>query len=66
MNDAAFGGDPGQWPLPPAGTPHDLWLRAVAAGGQGRYAGALADLDLLRRQRNGGRLASLAWSTHAS
>ncbi|WP_370332007.1 hypothetical protein [Mycolicibacterium hippocampi] len=66
MNDAAFGGDPGQWPLPPASTPQELWLRAVAAGGQGHYAGALADLDLLRRQRTGGRLASLAWSTHAS
>ncbi|MFZ0833086.1 MAG: hypothetical protein WAM92_08390, partial [Mycobacterium sp.] len=35
---AAFGDDPGRWPLPAATTPRELWLRAVAAGGQGRYA----------------------------
>ncbi|CAA0127436.1 Uncharacterised protein [Mycolicibacterium vanbaalenii] len=66
MNDAAFGGDPGRWPLPPASTPQELWWRAVAAGGQGRYACAMTDLELLRRELSGGRLASLAWSTHAS
>ncbi|MFY9335224.1 MAG: hypothetical protein WAO90_04385, partial [Mycobacterium sp.] len=34
----AFGAEPGRWPLPPATDPDQLWLRAVAAGGQGRYA----------------------------
>jgi hypothetical protein len=36
LANAAFGDDPQRWPLPPASTPHELWLRAVAAGGQGR------------------------------
>ena len=62
----AFGDDPGRWPLPAATLPVDLWLRAVAAGGQGRYASALADLDLLHRGRPDGPLASLAGSTRAS
>ena len=44
LANAAFGDDPGRWPLPPASTPHELWLRAVAAGGQGRYGSAMADL----------------------
>ncbi|MEQ0669413.1 hypothetical protein ABLN86_00070, partial [Mycobacterium tuberculosis] len=26
---AAFGNQPGSWPLPTAITPHHLWLRAV-------------------------------------
>ncbi len=47
-------------------TTGDLWLRAVAAGGQGRYGAARADLDELLRQEPAGRLASLASSTHAS
>ncbi|MGV0794014.1 hypothetical protein [Mycolicibacterium sp. XJ1819] len=64
--DAAFGRDPGRWPLPAATTPHELWLRAVAAGGQGRYGSALADLALLRRGPCPGRLLSLAHSTRAS
>src|SRR5262245_4959047 len=65
LANAAFGDDPKLWPLPPASTPHDLWLRAVAAGGQGRYGSAMADLDgLCRLQR--GPLASLACSTRAS
>ncbi len=38
LADTAFGTDPGRWPLPSATTPHESWLRAVAAGGQGRYA----------------------------
>ena len=46
---AAFGDDPGRWPLPAATTPHERWLRAVAAGGQGRYGVALADLAALCR-----------------
>ncbi len=66
LTDAAFGPDPGRWPLPTAQTTSDLWLRAVAAGGQGRYGAARADLDALLRREPGGRLASLALSTHAS
>ncbi|MDZ4268949.1 MAG: hypothetical protein U1D00_25240 [Mycobacterium sp.] len=66
MDDVAFGGNPGQWPLPPAMTPEQLWLRAVAAGGQGRYNSALADLDRLHRLEAHGPLASLALSTRAS
>jgi hypothetical protein len=62
---AAFGNDPGRWPLPAAAGPHDRWLRAVAAGGQGRYGTALADLALLRREPCDA-LVSLACSTHAS
>lgn len=63
---AAFGSEPGVWPLPAASTPHELWLRAVAAGGQGRYACALADLDRLRRSRVPDALLSLGLSTRAS
>lgn len=66
LADAAFGDDPGRWPLPAAATPHELWLRAVAAGGQGRYASARADLARLRRTQPDGPLASLAHSTYAS
>jgi hypothetical protein len=64
--NAAFGDNPGCWPLPAADTPEQLWLRAVAAGGQGRYASAYADLARVRRAHRVGRLASLAHSTHAS
>jgi hypothetical protein len=63
--DAAFGADPGRWPLPAATTAHEHWLRAVAAGGQGRYSSALADLAVLCREADG-PLASLAYSTRAS
>lgn len=66
LTDAAFGADPGRWPLPPARSTGDLWLRAVAAGGQGRYGAARADLDELLRRQPAGRLASLAASTRAS
>ena len=65
LANAAFGDDPGRWPLPAATTPHQLWLRAVVAGGQGRYSSALADLAALRREPSG-PLVSLANSTHAS
>lgn len=61
---AAFGGEPGAWPLPAAATPRQHWLRAVAAGGQGRYASARADLAAMRGVP--GPLASLAHSTQAS
>jgi tetratricopeptide (TPR) repeat protein len=63
---AAFGDDPGRWPLPVATTPYDRWLRAVAAGGQGRYGSATAELAAVRRQARNGALASLAHSTIGS
>ena len=63
---AAFGDNPGCWPLPAANTPAQLWLRAVAAAGQGRYSSARADLAALRRRQPAGALASLSLSTEAS
>ncbi|HUH71263.1 MAG TPA: hypothetical protein VLZ05_21730 [Mycobacterium sp.] len=63
---AAFGNQPGSWPLPTATTPNELWLRAVAAGGQGRYGSAYRDLEVLRRSVPAGPLASLAHSTQGS
>jgi len=63
---AAFGDDPGHWLLPAANSTAELWLRAVAAGGQGRYSSARADLAALRRRESAGPLASLALSTEAS
>jgi hypothetical protein len=66
LANAAFGDEPQRWPLPPASTPDDLWLRAVAAGGQGRYGSAMADLDGVCRLQRGGALVSLALSTRAS
>lgn len=63
---AAFGNQPGRWPLPTASTPHQLWWRAVAAGGQGRYGSALGDLAALRRRVGAGPLASLAHSAQGS
>ena len=66
LANAAFGDDPSLWPLPPASTPHELWLRAVVAGGQGRYGSAMADLDGAWRLQHGGPLVSLAHSTRAS
>jgi hypothetical protein len=64
--NVAFGDDPGRWPLPEASSAEMRWLRAVAAGGQGRYAIAFTELAFLRRTQRAGRLASLAHSTHAS
>lgn len=66
MANAAFGDRPGAWPLPLATTPAQLWLRAVAAGGQGRYGAAQRDLAVLRRGVSSGRLASLGMSTQGS
>lgn len=63
---AAFGDHPDRWPLPAARSPEDLWLRAVAAGGQGRYAAARADLSTLIHAERAGRLRSLGLSTYAS
>jgi hypothetical protein len=62
----AFGNQPERWPLPSAATPRQLWLRAVGAGGQGRYGSARNDLATLLRSAPGDRLASLAHSTQAS
>ncbi|ULE33753.1 hypothetical protein [Mycobacterium sp. IDR2000157661] len=70
LANVAFGDDPGRWPLPAASSARELWLRAVAAGGQGRYASARADLARLCRTRGGAEpqasLVSLAHSTWAS
>ncbi len=66
LADVAFGDCPGRWPLPDATTPLELWQRAVATGGQGRYASATSDLDTLLRTPSLGSLASLAHSTRAS
>jgi len=63
---AAFGDDPGRWPLPAAADPRHRWLRAVAAGGQGRYATAAAELTEVLRGRPETALAALALSTRAS
>ncbi|MFL0179614.1 hypothetical protein [Mycobacterium sp. SMC-15] len=63
---AAFGDEPGRWPLPKATNPRQRWLRAVAAGGQGRYASAAADLAALLREAPAGPLVSLAYSTRGS
>lgn len=41
-------------------------MRAVAAGGQGRYAAARACLADLARTESAGPLRSLGWSTYAS
>ena len=62
----AFGDRAGRWPLPAAITPHQQWLRAVGAGGQGRYGAAYADLAALRGAAPSNRLSSLAHSAHAS
>lgn len=43
-----------------------MWLRAVAAGGQGHYGSAYHDLAQLRRSASAGRLVSLAHSTQGS
>lgn len=63
---AAFGDRPKTWPLPTATTPYQLWLRAVASGGQGRYGSAYRDLAVLRRSIPAGPLVSLAHSTQGS
>lgn len=43
-----------------------MWLRAVAAGGQGRYGSARADLGRLRQAVTAGPILSLAHSTQGS
>jgi hypothetical protein len=66
LQNAAFGKNPERWPLPPATSPHELWLRAVIAGGQGRYGSALTDLARIVGLQHGGSVVSLAHSTRAS
>lgn len=67
LQSAAFGANPGLWPLPSAGDPTSTWLRAIALGGQGRYALGRAELDSLENTLPAGRiLLSLAGSTRAS
>lgn len=66
LADAAFGAAPGCWPLPAATTARERWLRAVAAGGQGRYGCALAELAEIQRAGSAGSVTSLAYSTRAS
>lgn len=66
LANSAFGPTPGRWPLPAAASPQDLWWRAVAAGGQGRYGSAMADLDDLCRIQRASPLVSLAYSTRGS
>ena len=61
---AAFGNQPQSWPLPTATTPNQLWLRAVASGGQGRYGSAYRDLAVLRRSGSR-RPVGLAGPQHA-
>ena len=63
---AAFGEEPGRWPLPTPASDDELWLCAVAEGGQGRYAAARSRLTELAIREPTGRLGSLALSTHAS
>lgn len=65
LRAAAFGNRPRRWPLPPADTPEQHWLRAVAAGGQGYYGCARADLETVLRAGDG-PLLSLACSTQGS
>jgi hypothetical protein len=64
--ETAFGAHPGRWPLPSAKTAEERWLRAVASGGQGRYATAMAELEALARLQDGGPFQALALSTRAS
>ncbi|AHC24436.1 MULTISPECIES: hypothetical protein [Mycobacteriaceae] len=66
LTDAAFGAQPQLWPLPQAHDPQQRWLRAVAAGGQGHYGTAFAELDEIIRQRCDGPTTALAYSTRAS
>ena len=61
---AAFGPTPGAHPLPAAHGPEQNWLRAVALGGQGRYAAARAELARVRG--TGGVWSSFGASTEAS
>ena len=62
--DAAFGANPGRFPLPPATDAHESWHRSVALAGQGRYSAA--EIELQRYRPHSPELASLHASTRAS
>lgn len=66
LHRAAFGDWPGLHPLPPSELGAQRWERAVALGGQGRYAAAAAELARLDAARHDPELRSLALSTRAS
>lgn len=68
LADAAFGARPGTAAaeLPAARDAREAWLRAVALGGQGRYAAARAELRGLTIHRADPVLASLAAATRGS
>lgn len=62
--DAAFGGNPGRFPLPAATDPRESWFRSVALAGQGRYSAA--GVELRRYRPRSAELRSLHASTTAS
>jgi hypothetical protein len=66
--EAAFGARPGlaAAELPAAADPAESWLRAIALGGQGRYAAARIELARTCRDTRDPLLRSLATSTAAS
>ncbi|NEW30111.1 hypothetical protein [Nocardia cyriacigeorgica] len=68
LADAAFGARPGvsATELPAARDAREAWLRAVALGGQGRYAAARAELREVNKHRVDPMLAALAASTRGS
>ncbi|WP_245906052.1 hypothetical protein [Mycolicibacterium palauense] len=66
LDSAAFGPEPGRWPLPAACTPRQRWLRAVAAGAQGYYAIAHTELSTLLGENPAAPWVSLAHSTRGS
>ena len=66
LRAAAMGAEPGRHPLPPAEDAESRWWRAVALGGQGRYANAAAELAVLAKPTTAPWLRSLACSTRAS
>ncbi|GAB2627063.1 hypothetical protein ABI214_20575 [Prescottella soli] len=66
LRDVAFGPDPGRNPLSVPDDSVGRWLRAVALGGQGRYAQARAELEAVRRSAAPPAIRSLAASTQAS
>lgn len=66
LRDVAFGPDPGRNPLSVPDDSVGRWLRAVALGGQGRYAQARAALEGVRRSAAPPAVVSLAASTQAS
>ncbi|BDT85181.1 hypothetical protein [Nocardia cyriacigeorgica] len=68
LAEAAFGARPGMaaTELPAARDAREAWLRAVALGGQGRYAAARAQLRELTGHRVDPVLAALAAATRGS